>query len=231
VTGTERAVLIDTGMGVGDLAALIRDLTPLPILVVNSHAHWDHIGANWRFERIAIHRAEAADLPKGMPNAELREWFADEQLLGPLPAGFAAETIEIPASKATMLLDGGETIDLGGRSLEIIHTPGHSPGGIVLLDRENGVLFSTDVAYPGPLYAFSEDANLAVYTETMRMLKALSPQLRVVYPSHERDLLAPAELVAMSDAFDEIQIGRSPTSVEGDVARHQFERFSILVPA
>jgi hypothetical protein len=65
----------------------------------------------------------------------------------------------------------------------------------------------------------------------MRELKALSPLLRVVYPSHERDLLAPADLIAMSGAFDEIQIGRSPDAVDGDVARHQFEGFSILVPA
>jgi glyoxylase-like metal-dependent hydrolase (beta-lactamase superfamily II) len=231
VIGTELAVLIDTGMGVGDLAAVVADLTPLPVQVINSHAHWDHIGANWRFERIAIHRAEAADLIAGMPNRELRSWFIEDKLRGPLPEGTTAESVAIPGSAATQLLDGGEVFDLGGRSLEIVHAPGHSPGGIVLLDRTNGVLFSTDVAYPGPLHCQSDDADLDTYAETMRGLKALSPSLRVVYPSHERNLLAPGTLASMSEALDAIQAGRSADSVDGEVARHRFHGFSILVPA
>jgi glyoxylase-like metal-dependent hydrolase (beta-lactamase superfamily II) len=231
VVGADRAILIDTGMGVGDLRAVVDDLTDRPIAVVNSHAHWDHIGANWRFAEIAIHRSEADRLPRGVGNERLRRAFADEHLLGPLPAGTDRDTLTIPPSEATTLLDGGETIDLGGRRLEVIHAPGHSPGGIVLLDRDHGVLFSTDVAYPGALYGHLADANLDEYRRSLRALAELVPGLRTVYPSHNTSPMAPDLLPRMSAALDEIAFGRPAEAVTGDVAQHRFDGFSVLVPA
>ena len=231
VVGTERAVLIDTGMGIGDLRAVVGDLTDRPIQVVNSHAHWDHIGANWRFAEIAIHRAEAVQLSLGVGNEKLRPAFAAQYLSGPLPTSVDLETLTIPPSRATRLLDGGETIDLGGRQLEVIHAPGHSPGGIVLLDRENGVLFSTDVAYAGALYCQFADANLEDYRSSMRVLAALAPTLRVVYPSHNQSPMEPELLPRMSDALDAIAAGRVAEKVTEGVATHAFDGFSVLVAA
>jgi glyoxylase-like metal-dependent hydrolase (beta-lactamase superfamily II) len=231
VVGSDRAVLIDTGMGIGDLRAVVDALTDRPVAVVNSHAHWDHIGANWRFAEIAIHRAEAERLPRGVAAERLRPAFADQCLKGPLPAGTDPDTIAIPPSRASTLLDGGEVFDLGGRRLEVIHAPGHSPGGIVLLDRASGVLFSTDVAYPGALYCQNTDANLDDYRRSMRMLADLAPSLRTVYPSHNDSPMAPALLPRMSVALDEIAAGRPADAVTDDVARHLFDGFSVLVPA
>src|SRR5688572_30741691 len=71
VVGSGRAVLIDTGMGVGDISNVARSLTKLPVSVINSHAHWDHIGGNWRFSEIAIHRSEAAALTMGRVNSDI----------------------------------------------------------------------------------------------------------------------------------------------------------------
>jgi len=231
VVGRDRAVLIDTGMGVGDLRAVVETLTDLPVAVVNSHAHWDHVGANWRFADIAIHRAEAELLPRGVGPEKLRRAFADEYLRGPLPAGTDRETMTIPPSRATTVLDGGEFIDLGGRRLEVIHAPGHSPGGIVLLDRHDGVLFSTDVAYPGALYCQFDDANLDDYRRSMRVLAELTPSLRVVYPSHNASPMEPALLPRMREALDGIAGGRKADEVRDGVARHVFDGFSVLVPA
>lgn len=228
VVGDERAVLIDTGMGIGDIAAVVASLTDRPVSVINSHAHWDHIGGNWRFSEIAIHAAEADRLPQGVSNNRLSRAFSDEHLRGPLPVGIDVSALTIPPSQASTILHGGERIDLGGRILEVIHAPGHSPGGIVLLDRANGVLLSTDVAYPGPLYAFSDDVDFAVYQRTMTLLAELASTLSVVFPSHNGLSMSPVLLPMMRDALNAIAVGRTPESVEDGIAHHQFSGFSVL---
>lgn len=231
VTGTDRAILIDTGMGIGDLRAVVEPLTDRPIAVVNGHAHWDHIGANWRFTDIAIHSAEAERLPRGIGPERLRQAFAAQHLSGPLPPCTDREMISIPPSRATTLLDGGEILDLGDRRLAVIHAPGHSPGSIVLLDRANGVLFGTDVAYPGALYCQFADANLDQYRRSMRMLAELTPTLRTVYPSHNESPMSPDLLPRTSEALDAIAAGRPVDWVADGVAWHLFRGSSVLVPA
>ncbi len=231
ILGELRALLIDTGMGVGDIRAVVEDHTSLPVTVVNSHAHWDHIGGNHRFDEIVIHQAEAHELPEGVGNDRLRKAFATDRLLGPLPEGFDIEAFTIPPSVASLVLSGGERFDLGGRTLEVIHAPGHSPGGIVLLDRARGALFSTDVAYAGALYAFGRDADFAVYRQTMAMLAELAPQLKAVYGSHNTSPFAPELLLRMRDGMEAVAAGRQPDEMVGDVARHEFQGFSILVDA
>ena len=231
VVGEERAVLIDTGMGVADVRALVASLTDRPVTVINSHAHWDHIGGNRLFAghaEILIHEAEATALAAGVGNVKLRAAFAPEHLRGPLPDGFDVEAVAFPPVAATGTLRGGEVFDLGGRSLEVLHTPGHSPGGIVLFDRANGVLFGTDVAYADDLYAFGQDADLGAYRATMARLAELAPTLRTVYSCHGESPMAPALLPRMRDALDEVAAGRTPAAVADGVARHVFDGFGVL---
>jgi glyoxylase-like metal-dependent hydrolase (beta-lactamase superfamily II) len=229
VIGEERAMLIDTGMGVGDIRAVVGDLTNLPVTVVNSHAHWDHIGGNHRFDEIVIHQAEAHKLPLGVGNERLRRAFAPEHLRRQPPEGFDIETFSIPPSVASLLLSGGERFDLGGRVVDVIHAPGHSPGGIVLFDQDRGQLLSTDVAYAGALYAFGVDANLADYRSTLAMLAEMAPDLKAVYPSHNAASIAPALLPLMRDGLDAAISGRTPDERIDGLAQHKFGEFSILV--
>ncbi len=231
VVGSERAILIDTGMGVGDIRALVADLTDRSVTVVNSHAHWDHIGGNSLFAEILIHPAEAAVLRHGYPNERLQPNFAPDRLLGPLPPDFDPTAIAFPPTPPTGLLHGGETLDLGDRMLEVIHAPGHSPGGIVLLDREGRTLFSTDVAYPGALYCLAPDADLDVYRETMARLAPLAQDVDRAYPAHNASPMDPALLPLMRDALDAVAAGRAPDAMDGTILIHRFDGFSVWLTA
>jgi glyoxylase-like metal-dependent hydrolase (beta-lactamase superfamily II) len=226
VVGVDRAILLDTGMGVRNIRAVADSLTTKPISVVNSHAHWDHIGGNHLFDEIAIHPAEADDLVAGAPNEKLRSWFQPDSLSGPLPDGVTAETIAIPPSEATSLLNDGDVIDLGGVHLEVMHCPGHSVGGIVLVDRERGILFSTDVAYAGALYVYSVP-DLAIYQQSLARLAAIAPDLRVCYPCHNATPMAPDILPRMADGLEAIVEGKAPDLVRGRVSAWHFDGFSV----
>jgi glyoxylase-like metal-dependent hydrolase (beta-lactamase superfamily II) len=230
VVGSERTALIDTGCGVGDIQQVVEELTSLPVTVINSHAHWDHIGGNHFFADIAIHEAEAADLEAGISRERMKRNLAPDKLNGPLPAGVDPDNASIPPSKATTILHGGEKVELGGVTLEVIHTPGHSPGGIVLLDRERGILFSTDVAYMAPLYCYSKGTDFDDYRQSMRTLAALSPDLKAVYGSHYETPFAPDVLIAMSDAFEDVALGKFEPEIEWDLQHFKFDRFSLLLP-
>lgn len=226
ITGSDRAILLDTGMGVADIRRVVESLTTLPVSVVNSHAHWDHIGGNALFAEIAIHPAEAADLERGVPNETLRAWFMPEHLSGPLPEGVTAETIAISPSHATLLLADGEVIDVGGRALEVIHGPGHSPGGISLLDRAHGLLFSTDVAYGGALYVYAAE-DLPVYARSLERLAALAPHLRMVLPCHAESPMSPDLLPMMAEGVRAVVNGKPPDWHRGSVSGWEFGAFSL----
>lgn len=230
VEGDQRALLLDTGTGADDMRSLVESLTDKPVFLVNSHAHWDHIGCNLQFDERWIHEAEAdaATLVKGVGNGRLRHVFAPEGLTGPLPEGFDVETFVIPPALPTGIMKDGHRFDLGGRVLEVLHRPGHSPGGIALLDRANGALFSTDVAYGGALYVY-DPANLPTYQASLQRLADLAPTLKAVYPAHDASPIEPAMLLGMAQGVRDVVDGMEPSSREGDMARYEFDGFALQV--
>jgi glyoxylase-like metal-dependent hydrolase (beta-lactamase superfamily II) len=138
VEGQRAVAVLDAGMGVGDFYGLVRSLSDREPVVLLSHAHFDHIGACHRFDQVQVHPSEADALRAGVPNERFAPWFSDDYLRGvPLPDDFDAASAAIPGCEPTGFLDHRDVIDLGGRALEAFHTPGHSPGGITLLDRAN----------------------------------------------------------------------------------------------
>ena len=230
IVGSERALLIDTGTGAVSMKNAVAIVTDLPIIVLNSHSHWDHIGNNQEFEEIAIHRAAAPGLAYRYSRQEIGEFFGEGALLGPLPPGRTVETIEIGPSTPSRLLDGGERFELGGRTLTALNTPGHAPGLLSLLDEANGVLFSTDTAYPGPLYAYGDGVDLDIYIQSLTLLADLAPSLRYVHPSHNADAMSPALLPRMRDALSEVAHGRTPDAIDEERAIHDFDGFGIFGP-
>jgi glyoxylase-like metal-dependent hydrolase (beta-lactamase superfamily II) len=260
IVGSRRAVLLDTGMGIGDIRACVRDVTDRPVLVVNSHYHFDHVGGNHLFDDIAIHEAGAGRLSVEPP----KEWFPaylevteatlaqyrifreiDEswfQVLGPemqmrpLPASFDRDAWRTIATVPTQLLHEGDELDLGDRILRVLHTPGHTPDCICLLDEEQGILFSGDTIDTGPIYAQFDDSSVADFAASARRLAAREARaVDILLSAHGARYQSYPELVQrVADGFAAVLDG-SASFTEGhdcfgtSVKQASFNDFSIVV--
>jgi glyoxylase-like metal-dependent hydrolase (beta-lactamase superfamily II) len=231
VEGTERAVLIDAGTGVGDITQVLDQLTDLPVSVVLTHEHYDHVGQAYRFDEIAAFEDSAAlwVLRAGRDNPSLQRYLTEEYLWKPLPEDFDPVAWIIPSLVPTELLHDGDTIDLGGRELEVIYTPGHSPGSVCLLDRANRMLWTGDLFFPGPLYAFGPDVDLEVYVESIDRIAAMVDEYNYVLSGHN-DPWVPSEVIPkVGDAFRTIFDGGGEYQEDEDLRRYRFDGFDIIV--
>ena len=137
---------------------------------------------------------------------------------------------EITGCEPTGTIEHGQRFDLGGRVLEAFHTPGHSPGGITLLDVENRILFPGDAVYAGPMFAWRPYSDPVAYRDSLRLLAELANVVDVVYPSHNRVPLLPDEVRAMHVAYEEIWAGRAPDQRDDDKDTFDFGGFSFWLP-
>lgn len=208
IVGRRQAVLFDTGMGIGDIRKVVFRLTSRPVVVVNSHTHNDHVGDNWEFPFIygmdtAFTRANA----KGSV-ADAQAELAPEALCGDLPKGFDAKRYRTKPWHISIFAHDGFKIDLGGRTLEIIATPGHTPDSICLLDRENGLLFTGDTYYPAPIWLYRPETNLDAYVASVKKLAALAPQLKLVLGAHNVPVAQPSVLPELVSAIEAVRAGK-----------------------
>ncbi len=174
VRGRDRDLLFDSGSGIVPLRESVALLTGRPILCVASHTHFDHIGAHHEFADRQVHAAEAFILADPRNEWTLADRYATAEMFETIPPGWDAAQYRIQPAQASRLLSDGEMIDLGDRAFEIMHTPGHSPGGIALWERRSGLLFSGDIIYDGPLIDDAYHSNPADYEASLRRIARLS---------------------------------------------------------
>jgi len=241
IEGRNKAVLLDTGMGIGDIKKVIEQLTRLKVSVVNSHTHFDHIGGNHQFNEIAVFDDdfEIENSKRGRTIEELRGEMSQENLYKPLPKGFDPKAYKILPSKPTHLLKQEESIDLGDRKLKVLHTPGHSPGSICLLDTKSRELFTGDTFYLSSLFAHFPESDFLAYSRTADYLASLAPSISVLRPSHDdsrRQPFAESEfLVRLAKAYQSIKaekvnfFPRACPYTGVKIRDYRFEGFSIWV--
>ena len=175
VRGTERDLLIDSGTGLRPLLPSLPCRADRPLVAVATHGHFDHIGALHEFRDRRAHGAEAADyasMPDSLTLAHLFRELAEPVTALPVAGWQRGDYRILPAPIGRTLVDG-DRIDLGGRSLEVLHLPGHSPGSIGLYDAASGTLFSGDALYDGELIDDFATRTVAHYRATMERLQAL----------------------------------------------------------
>jgi glyoxylase-like metal-dependent hydrolase (beta-lactamase superfamily II) len=259
VAGSERAVLLDTGLGLVPVRPVAEGLTRLPLSVVNTHSDFDHVGGNHEFAEIAIHELGAPELEREEPPGLLeayaefvrgmlanrdeyrrldRAWFslltADVEARA-LPDGVDLAAWRIEPSRATRTLADGDRIDLGGRALTVLHTPGHTPDSICLLDDRDGLLFAGDTVYSGELYAQESGSDLAAYAASVRRLAELARDVRLVFPCHGPPVVDPMLLVEAADGLERLLAGGVELEPDrdflgDDVRIARFARFAVCLP-
>ena len=234
IEGSRDVAVLDTGTGAGDFAGLVAALSSRRPRVLQTHADWDHIGASFRFDDVLVHPSEADKLRAGYPADRYAAEFSPE-LADPsrLPSDFDPGR-GIPGCAPTGWLEHGDRIDLGERVLEIFHTPGHSPGGISVLDREARALFVGDLLYLGPMLLFYSDSDPAAFHESLRLAAEIVADFDVIYPAHDSVPLVPDDVRAIRDAYETVCAGRAPDRYDTlygyRAAVHEFKRCSFNMP-
>jgi glyoxylase-like metal-dependent hydrolase (beta-lactamase superfamily II) len=229
VVGGHKALLFDTGMGISDIQGVVAGLTKLPVIVVNSHTHNDHVGDNWRFKNVYGMDTDFTRANARGSKEDAQAEIAPSELCGPLPAGFDAKAYATKPFHITHWLHDGDTIALGGRTLKVIGTPGHTPDAIALLDEKNGLLFTGDTFYLGPIYLYRPETDMDAYVASVTKLAALAPHLQLLLPAHNTPAADPAYLAKVVTAIEQVRRGEvKPVSKDG---KHEyvFEDFSFLM--
>ena len=208
IVGTKQALLFDTGMGIANIKRVVSRLTSLPVVVLNSHTHDDHVGGNWEFNSIfGMDTAFTRENAKGS-TADAQAEIAPGEICGNLPKGFDPKAYRTKPWHVSFFIHDGFKIKLGGRTVEVIATHGHTPDAIALLDRENGLLFTGDTYYPAPIWLFRPETDLDAYAASVRRLAALAPQVKVVMGAHNVPVASPAQLPKLVAAFDAVRAGK-----------------------
>jgi glyoxylase-like metal-dependent hydrolase (beta-lactamase superfamily II) len=230
-TGTEKAVVIDTGTGLGDLKKLVGELTDLPVSVINTHTHWDHVGANFQFDAIACynHPECIGKLTNGVSNERLRPSLMGDSIWKPLPENIDPETWSIPPVHQTRVFENGHTFDLGERTLEVIYTPGHSPGSVCFLDKKNRILFTGDTFFPGPLYVHPTDVNIEDYIASIQKMEARLGEYDHVCSGHNDPWVKSEVIQRVSKAFADIMNGSGTYKEDEGLRRYFFDGFDVLI--
>lgn len=234
IIGAKRALLLDTGMGIGNIKKVTDALWSGPLTVVNTHSHFDHIGGNHLFPLVHVlrHPLAMARMKNGLPHEAVVDHLRGDSVLPPYPEGFLPESYRIhPCSFETV--EEGDLFDLGDKLLFVIATPGHSPDSLMLCEPNKRWLFTGDTFYPATLYAhLSAPDGLASSFETYRQtLRRLARRFSgfTVFPSHNEPIRSGMVLAQAADAFDQIAAGAAPYETdESGLKKYTFHDFSVV---
>jgi len=246
IIGSDKALLLDTGGGIGDITKVVKDLYKGEVFVVNSHFHFDHIAQNCKFKDVFIYSEEHAleQLRKGYSNAEMAFNISEEMFAINPPDSFDRNTFFIPAVNPHTF-EEGHLFNLGDRELKVIHTPGHTADSIMLIDQAHKILFTGDSFYKGALYLhFNSEmygySNFKDFEKSMIKIIGMLDEIDFLYCSHNDIIVEPDILLKVKSAIDQInddtsncnsrEVGlHSYGSPDDNLRRFDFEEFTIVV--
>jgi len=233
IVGNKSALLFDSGNGIGNIQAIVEQLTNKPIQVLNSHSHFDHIGGNHQYKKIL---SPATDFSiansKGNESSMVKDEVSSQALCKGLPRGVTEENHSIKPYKITSEVKDGDIINLGDRSLKIMHIPGHTDDSIALFEQETGYLWTGDSFYEGPIWLWFPETDLVAYEKSIARLAGLVPQLKALFPAHNTPYSKPSLLTDTHKALQLILQGKAkprPYSTFEGTVLYEFDGFSFLM--
>lgn len=176
--GTEKALLIDSGMQVHCAKEIAEELTKRPLSLLITHGDRDHVGSNEEFPSFYMHPSEASN------------YYNTQKKTGRF----------IPVQE-------GEILDLGERPLEIIGLPGHTPGSIAVLDKKNRALISGDPIQDGNIFMFGVQRELHAYVYSLKKLDRYKEDFDLIYPSHGSFPVKPDLIPLLTEGAEKILSG------------------------
>ncbi|CAF3727336.1 unnamed protein product [Adineta steineri] len=236
IVGSEKSLLIDTGMGIGNIEIVINELSSLPLIVINTHTHHDHIGDNWRFEQSLIgiqcefSKKNDDDLINEAQNEMENDMFREEYF----PKDFDRKSYRIKQFQIMKYISDGDTIDLGNeRKIIVIFTPGHTPDSLSLLDIQERLLFVGDQFYLGPIFLYRPETNLTDYIESLEKLVCVmkNHKIDLIVPSHNTPNVDPHFFIMALDAIRKVVAGKVIAKKTDDdlYNKYDFDDFSFVI--
>mgnify|MGYP006091487287 CR=1 FL=1 len=234
IEGEQRALLFDTGNGIADIGQVVAALTDKPVSVLNSHTHYDHVGGNFAFAKVYGMDTEFTRARQsGHPNKDIAIEASKQALCRPLPDGVTQQNHVGRPFKVTDFIQDGNQIDLGGRQLEVLHVPGHTPDAIALIDRAAGLMWTGDSYYSGPIWLFAPETDLDAYAKSLQRLIISAKGLKALLPAHNTPWVSPDVLPRVAQGLQTMLSGNSKAVPQGDtMVEHQIEgeaEFSFLM--
>lgn len=202
LNGLKKSLLIDTGLGICNIYDEVVKLTENPVIAAATHIHWDHIGGHEYFPDFYAHGDELNWLNGGFPLTieQIKDMVIDRC---DLPDGYDVDKYKFFQGNPNRVLKDNDTIELGGRSVQILHTPGHSPGHMCFWEKERGYLFTGDLVYKDTLFAYYPSTDPDEYLKSIERVAILP--VKKVFPAHHTLNIQPEILLRMRDAFRQLR--------------------------
>lgn len=198
LNGENKSLLIDTGLVICNIYDEAVKLTDKTIIAAATHIHWDHIGGHRYFPEFYCHGEELDWLSGEFPLSAdtVRDMVVDRC---DLPEGFDVGGYTMFQGTPARILKDRDIIDIGGRVIEVLHTPGHSPGHMCFWEKEKGYLFTGDCVYKDTLFAYYPSTDPIAYLASLERIADLP--VYKVFPAHHSLNIEPEIIIRMRDAF------------------------------
>lgn len=215
IEGSDSALLVDTGLGAADLLACVKKITSKPLIVVNTHGHPDHSGANYQFEKVYMHPADF-EAARSYNTPEARSGASRSMTGDAAPGEEEKFKGEIHNTKL-MAVHEGTIFHLGGRNIRVMETPGHTPGSLCFLDMENKLFFSGD-NNNGLVWLFLGNClPLNKYLVTLQKQESRLYEFTTLLPGHGPE---------MSSQFVKAQVKCVQGILDGSLERKPYQSFA-----
>ncbi|MDG1996207.1 MAG: MBL fold metallo-hydrolase [Emcibacteraceae bacterium] len=228
--GYDKAMLVDTLQGVGDLKSVVDQLTALPVVVMNTHSHYDHVSGNHQFETIyGLNTPYTAGNTMGHDHESIGDSMTIDTIWKNLPQGFDLNTYESKSYEIDHFVEDGGIISLGGRDIEVVYIPGHTPDSVILIDKTNRLMMTGDSFYPAPIYVYSDTSSFQDYFLSSQTMFGYINDVDFLLPGHN-ETMQPANY--LNDLRAATMAIINPTTPYGQVEgnrSYDFGAFSIIV--